>query len=43
MLAHILQGDDRSDKIALYYLDVNEWDMKKAVNDYFEDLNFDKS
>jgi uncharacterized membrane protein YkoI len=38
---YILQGDDKNEKVASYYLDSNDWNMEAAVKEYQEDLRFD--
>jgi hypothetical protein len=40
--SHVLEGDDKNDKIAKYYLDSNDWNIELASKDYMHDLKFEK-
>ena len=42
MLSNILDPTDRSEKVAKYYLEVSDWDLNKAIQEYKEDKKFDK-
>ncbi|CAD8189739.1 unnamed protein product [Paramecium pentaurelia] len=42
MLKNILDPTDHSEKVAKYYLEVADWDLNKAIQEYKEDREFDK-
>ncbi|CAD8091766.1 unnamed protein product [Paramecium primaurelia] len=42
MLKNILDPSDHSEKVAKYYLEVADWDLNKAIQEYKEDREFDK-
>ncbi|CAD8110574.1 unnamed protein product [Paramecium sonneborni] len=42
MLNTILDSKDRCEKVAKYYLEISDWDLNKAIQEYKEDQSFDK-